>query len=156
MDIHPPTKQRQQLLEFAEALVCRSGALRRDECGDWRINGKYGHIYAIRGTLDRLKTPGFQIFVLGWTANGWNRAKKAFEPFAELIHDGLDEGALFLDRLPSPSEAETIRHYLGVAKKAEFSDEVMAQKREAALKARQKIGQKLELELPRFDEGVGA
>jgi hypothetical protein len=44
MEIFPPTKQRSALLEFASAIGSRSRALRRDECGDWRINGKRGHI----------------------------------------------------------------------------------------------------------------
>ena len=49
----------------------------------------------------------------------------------------------FLYRLPTPDEAQVqFRHYVGVAKKAEFSDEVLARKRETALMARLKIGQK--------------
>jgi hypothetical protein len=36
---------------------------------------------------------------MGWSANGWNRAKRALS-FAELTNDGDDEGALILDRLP--------------------------------------------------------
>ena len=44
MEIFPPTKQHSALLEFARAIGSRSRALRRDECGDWRINGKRGHI----------------------------------------------------------------------------------------------------------------
>ena len=46
----------------------------------------------------------------------------------------------FIFRLPTADEAEIIRHYVGVAKKAVFSDEVLAQKREAALMARRLIG----------------
>jgi hypothetical protein len=140
-DIYPPTMQRPALLELAKALIARDNSLRRDECSDWRISGKHGHIYAIPGSLNRPGVLGFQLMVMGWTANGWNRAKKALA-FADLTNDGDDEGVLFLDRLPTPEEAEVIRHYLGLAKKAEFSDEVLAQLRERALTARQKIGQK--------------
>jgi hypothetical protein len=64
-DIYPPAKQREALLGFREALGCRDNAVRRDECGDWAIFGKRGHIYAIPGTLDRPKTPGFQIMITG-------------------------------------------------------------------------------------------
>jgi hypothetical protein len=142
MDIWPPAKQRPALLDFAKALGSRDGALRRDACGDWRIEGRRGHIYAVPGSLDRPHTPGFQIFVVGWTARGWNLAREAFKPFAALTNDGDDEGALFLDRLPTEQEAEIIRHYVGVAKKAEYSEEVLAQKRAAILKARQQMGQK--------------
>jgi hypothetical protein len=33
-----------------------------------------------------------------------------------------DEGILFLDRLPTPVEAEVIRHFVGIAKKRIVSD----------------------------------
>jgi hypothetical protein len=148
-DAFQPSAQRPALLDFVEALGCRLSALRRDECGDWAIFGKFGHIYAVPGSLDRPKTPGLQIVVIGWSANGWNRAKRALA-FASLTNNGDDEGALFIDRLPTPAEAEIIRHYVGVAKKAEFSDEVLARKREQALKARRQIGQK-----PASDDRAG-
>ena len=96
-DTYPPDKQRPALLAFAEALKCRDNALRRDECGDWRIKGTHGHVYAVPGSLDRRRTPGFQIFVMAWSANGWNRARKAISTFADVTNDGDDEGALFVD-----------------------------------------------------------
>jgi hypothetical protein len=131
-DIFPPAKQRPALLGLVKALGCRDNALKRDECGDWAIFGKRGHIYAVPGTLDRPNTPGFQIFVMGWTARGWNLAKEAFKPFASLTNDGDDEGALFLDRLPAPEEAKIIRHWCGIAKKAEYSEEQLVGMRERA------------------------
>ena len=33
MDMYPPKVQRPRLLAFAEAILSRSDALRRDECG---------------------------------------------------------------------------------------------------------------------------
>jgi hypothetical protein len=115
MDIFPPAKQRPALLALRDALGCRDNALRRDECGDWRINGKRGHIYAI--------PDGFQIVVQCETAREWSYARKALKPFAALANDGDEEGVLFLDRLPTVEEAETIRQYVGVAKKRVLSDE---------------------------------
>ena len=56
-DIYPPKVQREALLKFAEALCSRDNALRRDENGDWRISGKFGHIYGV--------PEGFQIMVVG-------------------------------------------------------------------------------------------
>jgi hypothetical protein len=58
---YPPAVQRPALLKFAEASGSASTALRRDECGDPRINGKYGHIYAVPGTLDAPGLEGFQL-----------------------------------------------------------------------------------------------
>lgn len=106
--------ERERLSAFARALASRAVALRRDECGDWRINGSRGHVYAA--------PEGFQIFVMGWSANGWNRAKRALS-FAQICNDGDDEGGL-------------IRHWLGIAKKAEFSGEELARKRERMTRAR--------------------
>lgn len=147
-DKYPPAVQRPALLKLAEALGCRDACLRRDECGDWRINGKYGHIYAVPGIPwgGMEKMEGFQLYFRGAaefdepsSSRGWTFAKEAMS-FAKVTQDGDEEGMLFLDRLPTPQEAEVIRDKLRIPKKAEYSEEVMGQKREAMLKARAKIG----------------
>jgi hypothetical protein len=77
-DAFPPTRQRPALLELVKALGCRDKALRRDECGDWRVEGRSGHIYAVPGSLDRPSTRGFQIFIAGSTENSrplWQKRK---------------------------------------------------------------------------------
>src|SRR5271166_3830045 len=112
-DIYPAA-QREALLELARALGSRDAALRRDECGDWRISGSCGHIYAVSGS-------GFMAHVSCETARGWTYAKKALS-FAKLTNDGDDEGALFLDRLPSKPEAEALRYHCGIPKKRELSE----------------------------------
>ena len=152
VDIYPPAVQRPELLKLAEALGCRDNALRRDECGDWRINGKHGHVYAIPGTLTRRTTPGFHFFVMNWTAKGWNSAQRGLSTFMETTNGGDDEGAMFLNRLPTEKEAVLIRHWLGIAKKAEFSPEVLARKRESMSKAGQKIARRPALDGPRVAE----
>jgi hypothetical protein len=124
MDVYPPTIQRPALLELMKAIGCRDNALRRDECGDWRINGRRGHIYAVPGSSAR-----FQMLIMGWAANGWRRAKMAFAPFAELTNDGDDEGTLLIDRLPTDQEAEIVRHFVGIAKKKELSEETLTRLR---------------------------
>jgi hypothetical protein len=148
-DSYPPIVQRPALLEFAKALVSRDSALRRDECGDWRITGSHGHIYAIPGTLDRRTTPGFQIYVRRDSVREWSAARKALtmarptghpafskvEPFCNLTNDGDDEGMLFLNRLPTADEAETIRRYCGIAKKRTFDEEQLADMRKRLLAA---------------------
>jgi hypothetical protein len=60
--------------------------------------------------------------VVGEFSSGrwWGAAKRGLS-FAETTNDGDDEGALVLDRLPTPAEAEAIRHYVGIAKKRELS-----------------------------------
>jgi hypothetical protein len=51
-------------------------------------------------------------------------------PFAKLTSDGDDEGAVFLDRIPSKSEAEAIRSYCHIRKRADLSEAALAQLRE--------------------------
>jgi hypothetical protein len=54
-----PGPERECFSAFGRALGSRAVALRRD---DWRVNGSRGHVYA--------SPEGFQIFVMGWSANG--------------------------------------------------------------------------------------
>jgi hypothetical protein len=137
-DLYPPAVQRQALLDLMPALGCRDASLRCDECGDPVINGKKGHLVAVCGTIAEPKRPGFTIYIMGWSTNGWNKAKVALS-FAKLENDGDDEGVFFLDRLPTKSEAEIIRKWTGVAKKAEYSDETLAAMSERLVHARQSL-----------------
>jgi hypothetical protein len=127
-DIYPPARQRAALLKLVETLGCRDACLRRDECGDWRVNGKFGHIFAVPGVLDRPTGEGFQIYYRGApefeepnSSQGWTWAKKAMA-FCAVANDGDGEGVLFLDRLPTPTEAEIIRDKLRIPKKRELSE----------------------------------
>jgi hypothetical protein len=132
-DSYPPTKQREALLALARAgLDTRDSALRRDACGDWRINGRFGHIYAVPGVpwggMEGVE--GFQIYFRGapefeepTTSQPWTWAKKALEPFCRVTQDGDMEGMLFLDHLPTPDEAAIIRDKLRIPKKREVSEE---------------------------------
>jgi hypothetical protein len=131
---------RETLVKLVEALGCWDKALRRDECGDWAVFGKHGHIYAVSGTLDRPKTEGFQIYFRGAgefeaRPHAWTWAKKALS-FCQVTNDGDTEGMLFLDRLPDAVEAGIIRDKLVIRKRTEYSEEVLARKRMAILTAR--------------------
>jgi hypothetical protein len=121
LDRYPPAMQREALDRFAKAIGSRHDTLTRDECGDPVITGKYGHAYAVCGSLDQPETPGFHLFYISATARAWAFAKRAMA-FAVLTNDGDDGGAWFLDRLPIAAEAETIRDYLGIAKKRSVSE----------------------------------
>jgi hypothetical protein len=128
-DTYPPTKQREALLLFRLALNCRDNALRRDECSDWRINGRQGHIYAV--------PEGFQLVF--FARNGVNefdgdgphiedylKAKRDLI-FSRLAQDGTGEGIFMLDRLPTPAEAEVIRDTLGIFKRKDMGEPTDAQ-----------------------------
>jgi hypothetical protein len=112
-DIFPPVRQRRALLEFAVAADTRSSALCRDECGDWCISGRDGHVYAVRGL--------FQLMVFKQSARGWTQAKERLG-FGEVVQDGDTEGSIMLGRLPSRLEAAEIRVVLGI-RKARHLDE---------------------------------
>jgi hypothetical protein len=132
-DIFPPVKQRPALLELAEALDSRLGALRRDECGDWAIFGKRGHIYAVPliGPVARgvPVTVGFQL-VIGTaiehesrnSARQWTADKKRLA-FCQVTQDGDEEGCLILGRLPTKAEGAIIRDVLRIPKAKHLSEE---------------------------------
>jgi hypothetical protein len=121
MDIFPTTKQRAALLKFTKALVSRDSALRRDECGDWRIEGSSGHVYAVPGTLDQPNRPGFMLYVMTTSPKAWTFAKRPLA-FAKVINDGDEEGAFVMRRLPTADEAGLIRRYCGIPKRREVSE----------------------------------
>jgi hypothetical protein len=134
-DIYPPARQREALLKLVEALGCRDKALRRDECSDWRINGRWGHIYAVPGMTAHGLAPGegFQLCFRGAPefeeppkgSKALSFARQAMS-FAETALDGDGEGVMFLHRLPTAAEAEIIRDKFGIPKKREISDEERA------------------------------
>ena len=121
MDTHPPAKQRAALLKLVSALGCRAAALRRDECGDWRIEGSDGHAYAVPGALDQPSRPGFMLYVMAGSPKAWTFGKRALA-FAKVINDGDEEGAFVMRRLPTADEAALIRRYCGIPKRREVSE----------------------------------
>ena len=58
-----------RLVELRAALQVPKRALSRDDCGDWMILGRAGHIYR--------EGAGFQIFVSGRSARHWNNLKRS-------------------------------------------------------------------------------
>ena len=115
MEIFPATKQRTALVKLVSALGCREATLRRDECGDWRIEGSNGHVYAVPGPGSR-----FMLYVMTGSPKAWTFAKRALA-FAKVINDGDEEGAFIMEHLPTKAEAAIIRTYAGLPKKREVS-----------------------------------
>lgn len=120
-DNFPPTRQRGELDRLAVALNSSPSALRRDECGDPRIKGSRGHVYASPG--------GFQFYHAATSKQAWTWAKKGLS-FAKISQDGEEDGILFLERLPTETEAESLRSYLGIRKRIDLSVEEGARRRE--------------------------
>jgi hypothetical protein len=120
-DRYPPAAQREALLTFAAALKSAATAFRRDQCGDPWISGARGHVHAIPG--------GFALYCVCETKQAWTWAKKALA-FAKPTEDGDEEGTLFMDRAPTPDEAESIRRYLGIRAKPELDQQEVERRRQ--------------------------
>ena len=104
--------------ELLKALDASPLALRRDACGDYRINGKTGHIYA--------DGDGYLLCVMTDESKGrWTNVKKRLA-FCHVTQDGDDEGCLHLDRLPTLAEADLIREALGIRKRRHLSEDERA------------------------------
>ncbi len=108
------------LVAFLDALDASITALYRPNCrgwsGDYQITGKHGHILA--------DSTGYLIYVIGTTAQRWNKAKQSFP--GKVTQDGDDEGIIRLDRLPTPAEAEPIRHLVGLKRRRHLTAEALA------------------------------
>jgi hypothetical protein len=125
MDKFPPGKHRAALLELIDALGVRRAALDRDD-GGWKLQGKFGCIYA---------HDGWWLINLGGRATlGWNRAKEALGSSVTVIDDQMH--VLGLAALPDASTAEIIRHYVGLPKRAVYSEAQLEAKRAAFAKVR--------------------
>jgi hypothetical protein len=138
MDKYPASAQREALLALQTALGSAPRSLRRDECGDPRIEGSHGHVYAVCGLVGaKPPKPGYQMFVMGWTARGWKAAKDALP--GVVCNDGDDEGAILLDRPPTSAEAVAIRKWLGLPKRVEYGADELERRRQAMSRAREAL-----------------
>jgi hypothetical protein len=121
-DTYTPKRQREALQLLASALDIVTTALRNDECGDPRLNGRHGHIYAVptkRGAHD-----GYHIYIRCSSTLAWTWTKKKLASLVTVMQDGDDEGILFLAKLPStPADAALIRSYVGISKRPVRSPE---------------------------------
>src|SRR5215218_3799198 len=99
------------MLAMHEALQAASTALRRDECGAWRITGTKGHIYTWG---DR---ESFLLYVkVGRSKKKWTYNKRNLA-FCTVTQDGDDEGCLRLNGLPDEDQAAWIRATLGIRRR---------------------------------------
>jgi hypothetical protein len=88
---------RKARLEALMRGLSASPRLGRDECGDWAINGRLGHIFSDGAALLLYVTTEESV-------RRWNNIKHRLD-FCCVVQDGDDEGCLQLDRMPAPTEA---------------------------------------------------
>jgi len=118
---------RNQLKILLTALDASPLALRLDDCGDWMVTGKLGHVYT--------DGAGYLLCVNGTSPRRWTNVKARLS-FCRLTQDGDDEGCLHLDRLPTPTEAALIREALGIRRRRHPSPEVLATLKAHSFKSR--------------------
>jgi hypothetical protein len=107
-----------RLEALVAAIDASPRALWRDQCGDYMITGKLGHIFA--------DGQGFLLYVsTRESPRRWTMVKRRLA-FCHLYQDGDDEGCLRLDGLPRPKEAELIREALAIRKRRHVSSETLA------------------------------
>ena len=85
------------------ALNASPRSLGRDECGDWAINGRLGHIFS--------DGAAFLLYVTtDKSVRRWNNIKHRLD-FCRVVQDGDDEGCLQLNRMPAPAEVGVIQKH---------------------------------------------
>jgi hypothetical protein len=115
---------RARLQELLTALNASVRQLRRDECGDWRIGGTKGHVYAMGDAfhLVAFTDESDLEFDAPRSSRRWTFTKQRLG-FARVVQDGDEEGILRLERLPTELEAVEIRDVLGIRKRRHLSPE---------------------------------
>jgi hypothetical protein len=103
-------ENRAHLEALMRALDASPRSLGRDECGDWAINGRLGHIFSDGAAL-------LLYVAREESVRRWNNIKHRLD-FCRVVQDGEDEGCLQLDRMPAPTEAGVIREALGIRRPA--------------------------------------
>jgi hypothetical protein len=106
-------------------------ALRRDDCGAWRINGERGHIYTWADSKS------WVLYVQGRSARVWSAAQKKLA-FCRVTQNGDNEGCLRLFGLPTPEQAKAIREVVGIRRRTVYSSEALEAKQAAAVSARKR------------------
>jgi hypothetical protein len=118
-------QDRAELETLLTALNGAKNAIQRDQCGDWTIKGSRGTIRACDGK--------FYVYIPSGSPQAWTWAKKLLTTFTIPSQDGDDEGILTLDHMPTETEAETLRDYIGLRQ----TRDIPADRIQKALDARQ-------------------
>jgi hypothetical protein len=110
--------ERARLETLLTSLAASPRTLRRDNCGDWHIKGRQGHVYAdARGFLIVVQTDA--------SSRRWTFIKRRLS-FCRVTQDGEDDGTLHLNRLPTPDEAGRIREAIDLKRRRHLSPEATA------------------------------
>src|SRR5262245_32908770 len=117
---------RQQQMALLTALNATERALRRDDCGAWRINGSNNGADGSIHAYGDGKT--WVLYVRCRSVRHWTATKVRLS-FCELMQDGDDEGCLRLIELPTPDQAIIIRDVIGLRKRTELGPSELERRR---------------------------
>jgi hypothetical protein len=104
------------------ALNAWDRALRRDECGAWHIQGKFGTIHTYGDGESWI------LYVACRSTRHWTATKTRLSS-CTLNLDGEDEGCFRLHQLPTRVQATIIRDALGIRKRTEFAPDELERRR---------------------------
>jgi hypothetical protein len=108
-------QDKDQIESFAKALDVSRRNIHKDDCGQWTISGKRGHVQTWSDMSSYL------LFVTTYSARKWGAIKRKAKGFGwELTQDGDDEGCFRLG-LPDKAQSEFLRELLGLRRKRQPS-----------------------------------
>jgi len=108
------------ILELTNALCVSPRNVQKDECGDWIIVARRGHV-----ATDLL---AFYAYVRARSPRHWKAVKRKLH-FLCVTQDGDDEGIFILREMPTSGQAATIRKVLGIRRALALTDEQRASRR---------------------------
>ncbi len=121
--------RKEELLPLLDMLDASPSTLKRDECGDYRINGSRGHVYPWGDG----KT--WWVYIVCRSPMHWTYTKRRL-PFVTITQDGDEEGAGRMGSIDA-EQAAVVRDVLGIRKRTVFAPEELERRRALITKARE-------------------
>lgn len=122
--------------------------------GDPVIEGRIDRQAYVENTIHADGT-GYSVMISVETRMQLTYALRALEDFCEVRQRGDTEAVLFMPKIPTAEQCETLRQYLSIRKIVEYTPEVLAAKRAAIAKInRKENGDRLQEEVRGIPEGA--
>jgi hypothetical protein len=100
-------RDEERLKLFADAAEISLRNMSRDECGQWTLNGKKGHLQTFDDAF-------YLLYVSTHSKRKWGALKRKAKSLGwEITQDGDDEGCFRL-KLPNESQSRFLREILGL------------------------------------------
>jgi hypothetical protein len=104
-------QDKERIEQFADASEISLRNVRKDDCGQWTISGRGGHVQ----TWGDLST--YALYIATYSPRKWGAIKRKAKAFGwSLANDGDDEGRFRLG-LPDGAQSDYLRALLGLRKR---------------------------------------